>query len=91
MRVIIIIIIIINIIIIILLARFFPMRACRWSFIGVWVIASAQVSSTLLIILADLTYAVVWMVSIHPLISKSSSHLSKPLGIITSTPIIIGW
>ena len=40
---------------------------------------SPQVSRTHLKILADLNNAVVWMVSNCPLISKSSSHLSKIL------------
>ena len=34
---------------------------------------SPQISRTLLSILADLNNAIVWMVSIRPLISKSSS------------------
>ena len=44
-----------------------------------------QVSRTLLSILA-----VVWMFSAHLLISKSSNHFSKPLGIVPSTLISIG-
>ena len=39
---------------------------------------SPQVSRTLLGILADLNNAVVWMVSIRPLISKSSSLFINP-------------
>ena len=45
---------------------------------------SPQVSSTLLIILADIINAVVWMVSTHHLISKSSRPLNKLLGIVPS-------
>ena len=41
---------------------------------------SPQVSRTLLSILAVLNNAVVWMVSIHPLTSKSSSPFNNPLG-----------
>ena len=40
---------------------------------------SPQVSRTLLSILADLNNAVVWMVSTHSLISKSSSPFTYPL------------
>ena len=42
---------------------------------------STQVSRTLHSILADLNNAVVWMVSIRPFISKSSSPFINPLGI----------
>ena len=38
---------------------------------------SAQVSNTLLSILANLNNAIVWMVSTHPVISKSSSPCTK--------------
>ena len=41
---------------------------------------STQLSRTLLSILADLNDAIVWMVSILPLISNSSSSFSTPLG-----------
>ena len=51
---------------------------------------SSQVSWTLLSILADLNNAVVWMVSTCPLISKSSSSFTNPLGIVPSAPITIG-
>ena len=40
-------------------------------------------------ILADLNNAVVWMVSACPIIFKSSSPFSNPLGIVPSTPITI--
>ena len=46
-------------------------------FTGVWV-KFPLFSSTLLCILATLNNAVIWMVSIHPPISSSSSLLSKP-------------
>ena len=51
---------------------------------------SPQVSRTLLSILAILSNAVVWMVSIHPFISKSSSAFINPLVTVPRTPIIIG-
>ena len=50
----------------------------------------SQVSRTLLSILADLTNAVVWMVSTRPLISKSSSPFTNPLVNVLRVPIIIG-
>ena len=49
---------------------------------------SPQVSRALLRILADLNNEVVWMVSPHPLISKSSSLFINPL--VTRVPITIG-
>ena len=49
-----------------------------------------QVSRTLLSILADLSNAVVWMVSTLPLISKSSSPLTSPLVSVPRTTITIG-
>ena len=49
-----------------------------------------QVSRTLLSILAYLNNAVIWMFSIFPLISRSSSPPSMPLGTIPSTPTTIG-
>ena len=51
---------------------------------------SSQVSRTLLSILADLNNAVAWMVPASALISKSSSLLTKPLGIVPNAPITIG-
>ena len=51
---------------------------------------SPQVSRTLLSILAGLSNAVVWVVSTCPLISKSSSFLSNPLGIIQNAPTTVG-
>ena len=48
---------------------------------------SLQVSRTLLSILADLSNAVFWMVSIRPFISKSSSHCNNPLVTVTRAPI----
>ena len=47
---------------------------------------SSQVSRTLLSILTELGNAVVWMVSIHPLISNSSKCLLRPLGIVPRAP-----
>ena len=51
---------------------------------------SLQVSRTLLGILADLTNAVVWMVSAHPPISNSSCPFSKLLRIVQSASVTIG-
>ena len=50
---------------------------------------SPQVSRTLLSIPADLNNAVVWMVSIRHLISKSSSPCTNPLMTIPRAPITI--
>ena len=51
---------------------------------------SPQVSRTLLSILGNLNNAVVWMVSTHPLISKSSSPFINPLSTVPRTLITIG-
>ena len=51
---------------------------------------SLQISRTLLSILADLSNAMVRMVSILPLISNSSSLSFKLLGTVPSAPITIG-
>ena len=51
---------------------------------------SPQVSRTLLSILAVLNNAVVWMVSTHPPISKSSSPFSNPLVTVPNAPNTIG-
>ena len=51
---------------------------------------SPQVSRTLLSILGVLNYAVVWMVSTLPPISKSSSPFSNPLVTLPNAPITIG-
>ena len=48
---------------------------------------SPQVSKILLGILANLCDAVVWMVSVRPPISNSSSLFTKLLGIVPSAPI----
>ena len=50
----------------------------------VYSLVVSLVSWTLLSILADLNNAVVWMVSIRPLISKSSSSFTKLLMTVTS-------
>ena len=47
---------------------------------------SPLISRTILSILADLNIAVVRIVSIHPLISNSSSPLTSLLGTVLSTP-----
>ena len=49
-----------------------------------------QVSRIRLSILADLNNAIVWMVFIHPLISKSSSPFINPSVTVSRAPIIIG-
>ena len=51
---------------------------------------SSQVSETLLSILADLSNAVIWMVTTRPFISKSSSPCTKPLVTVPSALIAIG-
>ena len=51
---------------------------------------SSPVSTILLGVLADLSNVVVWMISIRPLISNSSSPCSQPLGIVPSPEIRIG-
>ena len=51
---------------------------------------SLQDSRTLLSILDDLENAEVKMVPTFPLISKSSSPFSNPLGIVPSAPTTIG-
>ena len=53
-------------------------------------IKSPQVTRTLLRILANHNYTVIWMVFIHLPIFNSSRSLSKPLGTIPSAPITIG-
>ena len=49
---------------------------------------SHQVSRTLLSILAYLRNAVVWMFSILPLASNSSTLYSKPFGTVTKAPFV---
>ena len=51
---------------------------------------SPQVSRNLLNILAALNNVVVWMVSIRPPTSKSSSPFNNPLVIVPKAPITIG-
>ena len=50
---------------------------------------SSWVSRTLLSILADLSKAIAWMVSIPPLISRSSNPFSRLLWTVPSTPTTI--
>ena len=52
-------------------------------------IKSPQVSRALRSILANLNYAVVWMVSTHPVISKSSCSCTNPLVTVPRAPITI--
>ena len=61
-----------------------------WSFTGVWVTASLQVSRNLPSILADLNNAVVLTVSTRPVISDSSNPCINPLVIVASTSFTIG-
>ena len=69
---------------------FFYIRVSWWSFTKFWVTTSLIKSPrTLLSILADLNYVVVWMVSTRPLISKSSSSFNNPLVTIPRAPITI--
>ena len=73
---------------IILLIRIFHISISRWFFTGVWVTASLpQVSRTRLRILAVLSNAVVWIVSIRPPTSKSSGPFNYPLVIVPKAPI----
>ena len=70
--------------------RVFHISDSWWSFIGVWVaVRSLQVFRTLLSILADLSNAVILIVSVRPPISSSSSPFTKSLGNAPSTPITI--
>ena len=65
----------------------------RYPMISHWVMSdskSPQVFRTLLSILADLNKPVIWMVSIRPFISKSTSPSSNPLVTVPRTPITIG-
>ena len=59
----------------------------HWSLSGS---KSPQISGTLHSILADLNSAVVWSVSARPLICKSPSPFTEPLGTVSRVPIIIG-
>ena len=73
----------IQIIIIIIIIWLFGL----WLMVFHWSLSeskSSQVSRTLLSILADLNYAVVWIISTRPLISKCSSPCSSPLEIVLS-------
>ena len=51
---------------------------------------SPQISRTLFSILANFNNAVIWIVSIHPIISKSSSPCTNPLVNVPRAPITIG-
>ena len=64
-----------------------------WLVVFYWGLSESkfsQVSRTLLSILADLNNTVVWIVSIRPPISNSSSTLSQPLGTVPSALITLG-
>ena len=71
------------------LIRGFHISVCRWFFTGVWVTASL-LSRTLLSIRVDLNNTLLWMVSIRPLVSKSSSPFNNPLLAVPRAPITIG-
>ena len=73
-------------IIILLFGEFFP-QALADGFSQE--LESPQVSRTLLSVLTNLNNAVVWMVSTHPVISKSPSPCTNPLVTAPSTPITI--
>ena len=51
---------------------------------------SPQISRALLVILADLSNAIIWMVSLCPLISKFFNSSSNPLVTVPGAPITIG-
>ena len=59
----------------------------HWSLSNSW---SPQVSRTLLSILVVLNNVVVWMVSTHPFIFKSSSPCTNPLVTVSKATIKIG-
>ena len=64
----------------------------RWLMFFQWSLSdskSSQVSRTLLSILADFNNAVVWIVSIRPVIFKSSSCYTNPLVSVLRAPITI--
>ena len=62
----------------------------RWFLTRCWVTASHLKSPGLFSLFSDHSNAVVWMVSIRHLISKSSSSCTNPLVIVPRAPIIIG-
>ena len=66
---------------------FHKLRGCRYKTIEEM---KEAVFRTLLSILTDLNNAVVWTVSLCPLISKSSSSFSKLLEIVPRASITIG-
>ena len=70
-----------------LLFKFFTPMVFHWSLSNN---KSLEVSRTLLSILANLSNAVVWMVSSHPLIFKSSSSCINPLVTVPRALITIG-
>ena len=68
-----------------------PTNVSRWIFAGVWVTDKfSQVSRTLLSILAVFKDAVGWVVSICPLVSKSSCPITNSFGIVLIALIKIG-
>ena len=56
----------------------------------VWVTSVLKSPGLFSSILADFIYAEVWMVTPHPLISKSSSPFNNPLVTVPKAPITIG-
>ena len=79
------------IIIIFLLGSFFYISINWWFSTGVWVTASLLRSPGLFSVFsADINNTVLWMVSVRPPISNSSSSFTKPLGIVPSATITNG-
>ena len=76
--------------VVIFICEFFHTNNSWWLFIEVSDIKSSQESRTLLSIPANLNNVAVWMVSILPLISNSSSLSSKLLGTVPRAPTTIG-
>ena len=78
-----------NFIVIYVFESFSHQRMLVVSHLKLSLLKSPKVSRTLLSILINLNNAVVWMVSTYPLISKSSSSFTNPLGIVLSAPTTI--
>ena len=72
------------------LLRGFNTSISRWFLAGVWVTASLLKSPGLFSVFWLILIIVVWMVTIHPLISKSSSPCTNSLVTVPSAPITIG-
>ena len=71
----------------------FLWRCSRYLIFFHWILSGSrypQVSRTLLSIVDDLSNVIVWMVSHHPLTSKSFSPSSNPLVTLPSSSVAIG-